>query len=145
MKKMHHNPKLYFLYDPKGHFTNAQTLYYSIKRQVNEIYYGRKKSQDEKNPFKGTVFEKCELPYEIFNVNRMAKNNSKQMLSRLGFLTLRDGSIELAQKNRPELPELKSILRSLERDYNLGNFDKPDYFTPFPFLEGAISFENMRT
>lgn len=23
LKKMHHNPKMFFLYDPRGHFTNA--------------------------------------------------------------------------------------------------------------------------
>jgi hypothetical protein len=62
------------------------------------------------DPNKGTVFEKCQLPYELFNVNRMIKMNAKQMLSRLGFLTLRDGTLEIKGENKPELSEMKSIL-----------------------------------
>lgn len=67
------------------------------------------------------------------------------MLSRLGFLTLRDGSIELNAKNKPELVDMKNSLLNLERDYDLASFYKPDYFTPFPFLEGLVSFDSMRT
>jgi hypothetical protein len=40
----------------------------------------------------------------------MVKMNIKQTLSRLGFLTLRDGTIEVAGKNRPELPNFKNLL-----------------------------------
>ena len=42
LKKLHHNPNTYFLFDPKAHFTNAQTLYLAMKKLVNEKYYGRK-------------------------------------------------------------------------------------------------------
>jgi len=85
-----------------------------MKKLVGEKYYGKKgKKQpkaDKESKIKGGAFEKCELPYEIFNVNRMVKMNIKQMLSRLGFLTLRDGTIEVQGKNRPELPEFKLLL-----------------------------------
>lgn len=67
------------------------------------------------------------------------------MLSRLGFLTLRDGSLELSPKSRPEIPELKSILKNLEIEYNMGSFDKPDYFAPMQFIEGVVSFESLKT
>jgi hypothetical protein len=59
---------------------------------------------------KGSAFENCQLPHELFNVNRMVKMNIKQMLSRLGFLTLRDGSIEVAGKNKPEIGEFRKVL-----------------------------------
>ena len=150
VKKLHHNPKTFFLYDPKGHFANAQALYAATKRRVHEAYYGdegrrTRKEGEEGSLFKGTLFEKCALPSEIFNVNRMAKNSVKQTLSRLGFLVLRDGSIDISEKNRPELPELKSIIADLESQYQIPDFAKPDYFAPFPFIEGVISFEVMRT
>ena len=144
LQKMHHNPNMFFLFDPKGHFTNAQSLYMAMKRMTNETFYGRKGKRDkrtEKSPHKGTVFEKCSLPYELFNMNRMVKLNIKQMLSRLGFLVLRDGSLETQGKNKPELPALKSILGQLESGFELGSFDKPDYYCSFPFMEGVISAE----
>ena len=112
LKKLHHNPNTYFLFDPKAHFTNAQTLYVAMKKLVSEKYYGKKgkknakaKPQDDNKPtsLKGSAFEGCQLPHELFNVNRMVKMNIRQMLSRLGFLTLRDGTIEVAGKNKPEL------------------------------------------
>ena len=76
----------------------------------------------------------------------MVKMNIKQMLSRLGFLTLRDGTIEVQGKSKPELPEFRSLLQNLESDYDLGqNFAKPDYFSSFPFIEGLTSAESMKT
>eukprot|EP00347_Sterkiella_histriomuscorum_P005933 403354707 len=146
LKKLHHNPNLFFLYEPKGHFANAQTLYSAMKRLVGESFYGRpKKNKTEVNPYKGTVFEKCALPRELFNVNRMVKMNYKQAMSRFGFLALRDGSLELNPKNRPEVVDMKKILLDYEQDYDLGSFTKPDYFVPFPFLQGLISYESLRT
>jgi hypothetical protein len=44
----------------------------------------------------------------------MVKMNMKQLLSRLGFLTLRDGTIEVAGKNKPEIADFKIMLSSLE-------------------------------
>lgn len=48
-----------------------------MKRLVGESFYGRGKKKSETNPYKGTVFEKCSLPFELFNVNRMVKMNYK--------------------------------------------------------------------
>ena len=62
LKKMHCHPNMYFLYDPKAHFTNAQSLYLAMKKLVNEKYYGRPRRSSkstEKNEYKGTLFEKC--------------------------------------------------------------------------------------
>lgn len=147
-KKMHHSPNTYFLFDPKAHFTNAQTFYLAMKRQVNDKYYGKKsaKKKEGANPLKGSSFENCQLPSELFNVNRMVKMNTKQLLSRMGFLTLRDGTIEVKGQNKPELPELKNLMQSLEQEYDLGqSFAKPDFYTSFPFLEGIISADSMKT
>jgi len=126
-----------------------------MKKLVSEKYYGKKgkknakaKPQDENKPtsLKGSAFEGCQLPHELFNVNRMVKMNIRQMLSRLGFLTLRDGTIEVAGKNKPELQSFKSILSQLETEFDLGpSYSKPDYFSSFPFIEGVISSENMKT
>jgi hypothetical protein len=68
------------------------------------------------------------------------------MLSRLGFLTLRDGSVDVAGKNKPELPHFKTLLLQLESEFDLGSgYSKPDFFSSFPFIEGVISAENMKT
>ena len=125
LKKLHHSPNTYFLFDPKAHLTNAQTLYLAMKKLVNEKYYGRKgkkakrtsqesEGDNAKVNLKGSAFENCQLPHELFNVNRMVKMNIKQMLSRLGFLTLRDGTIELAGKNKPEIGDFRNLLASIE-------------------------------
>lgn len=66
-------------------------------------------------------------------------------MSRLGFLVLRDGSIEVQDKNKPELAELKGILNELEFEYDIKAFEKPDYFAPFPFIEGVVNSNNYRT
>lgn len=128
-----------------------------MKRLVAEKYFGRKNPKKKAKPgieegeeaapvtLKGTAFENCQLPVELFNVNRMVKMNQKQMLSRLGFLTLRDGQIEVKGQNRPEMPDFKRILASLEESFDLGSsFSKPDYFCSFPFVEGVISADSMK-
>ena len=47
LKKMNCNPNMYFLFDPKGHFTNANTLYLAMKKLVGETYYGRRGEKSE--------------------------------------------------------------------------------------------------
>ena len=42
------------------------------------------------------------------------------MLSRLGFLTLRDGTVEVGGKNKPEIGNFKNLLSSIEQEYDLG-------------------------
>ena len=48
LKKLHQNPNMFFLFDPKAHFTNAQTLYVAMKKLVSEKYYGRKGKKNAK-------------------------------------------------------------------------------------------------
>lgn len=67
------------------------------------------------------------------------------MLSRMGFLTLRDGSLEIKGENKPELSELKSVLANEELQFEMKNFHKPDYYTSFPFIEGIITADNYKT
>ena len=44
------------------------------------------------------------------------------------------------------MPDFKRILSSLEETYDLGSsFSKPDYFCSFPFVEGVISADSMKT
>lgn len=47
------------------------------------------------------------------------------------------------------MPEFKGLLADLESEYDLatdkGSFSKPDYFASFPFVEGVISADNMKT
>ena len=52
---------------------------------------------------RGTIFTRCELPNELFNSNRLVKTKIKQMLGRVGFLMLRDGSLEIKGANCPDL------------------------------------------
>lgn len=63
----------------------------------------------------------------------------------MGFLTLRDGTVEVQGKNKPEIADLKNLLQSIESDFELPGFEKPDYFCSFPFMEGVISADNLRT
>jgi hypothetical protein len=67
LKRMDHNPKAFFLYSPEGHYQNATTLYASLQRALLKKYYG---SDDS---FKGTIFNKCESPNEVFHLNRRTK------------------------------------------------------------------------
>lgn len=50
---------------------------------------------------KGTLFQKCQIPSELFHVNRLVKNKIKAITGRLGYLMLRDGSIEIKGENIP--------------------------------------------
>ena len=95
LKILNHNPKLYFLFDPKGHFVNAQTLYYKMKKLVNEQFYGTYEGSKKlaEGDWKETPFEKAHTPEQLFNVNRRVKMSIKQQLSRFGFLALMEGVI----------------------------------------------------
>ena len=146
----------------RGHYTNARTLYNATKKLLNNKFYGviSKKQQEKldnrygdedsdkkhKKKMKGTIFSQCELPNELFNANRLVKTKIKQTLGRVGYLMLRDGTIELKGENKPELStqEIQDILLDFESNYNLKKFDKPDYFANYAFVEGLISSEEFR-
>jgi len=53
LRQMIKNPDTYFLFDPKGHFVNSRTTYKSLKKLLDEKYFGnlnkaQKKKLDEK-------------------------------------------------------------------------------------------------
>jgi len=83
LKKLDHNPKAFFLFHPQGHYANAMSIYSALKRTLDTKYYGTakkktKKAQEmaddpEKVSFKGTPFHSCEIPYEVFHMNRRTK------------------------------------------------------------------------
>ena len=85
LKKMNHYPKAYFLYNPEGHYSNAMALYQAVKRTLDQKYYGMDKKKrtpryadgdedgDAKVSFKGTPFHTCEIPYDVFHMNRRTK------------------------------------------------------------------------
>ena len=99
-----------------------------------------------KKTLKGTIFTKCELPNEVFNANRLIKTKIKQSLARVGYLMLRDGTLEVKGENKPDLavPEIANVLQELESEFNMKKFDKPDYFANFNFVEGLVSSEEFR-
>lgn len=66
IKKLNHSPNTYFLFDPKGHFNNAQSLYMSMKKHVSEKYYGRKGKRSKKPEIEGTNSEKKMLKGSAF-------------------------------------------------------------------------------
>jgi Methyltransferase domain len=158
MKKMDHNPKDFFLFDPKGHYFNSLSIYKALKRALTEKYYGRERKKTKKDwqnindtdespkihSYKGTAFSNCQIPYELFHLNRRTKLTIKQQLARLGYLTLRDGSLEVDGETKPACKNLKTITAEMESMFGQpGKYEKPDYFVPFPVLEGIVSSEAM--
>jgi hypothetical protein len=68
------------------------------------------------------------------------------MLGRVGFLMLRDGSLEIKGTNCPDLTsqDVKRVLDELEESFQLKTFEKPDYFASASFVEGLTSSEEFR-
>ena len=70
----------------------------------------------------------------------------KQQLSRLGFLMLRDGSLEVkdTQDKKPELAKAKELVGDMASQFQMSSqFAKPDYFVPIPVVEGMASAESL--
>jgi len=59
----------------------------------------------QKKTVKGTLFQKCEIPSQLFHVNRLVKNKIKAMTGRLGYLMRRDGAIEIKGQNIPQVAD----------------------------------------
>ena len=76
----------------------------------------------------------------------MVKTKIKQYLGRVGYLMLRDGSLEVKGNNKPELAtkENAEMLVDLESTFELPTFEKPDYFASFSLVEGLVSAEEFR-
>ena len=108
--------------------------------------------------FKNTVLHDCELPYEVFHLQRRTNLVIRQQLSRIGFLVNRSGQLELKSSNLSEESAnktssymekgksvdfsgiLKELLPEWEARFDLGSqFAKPDYFLPMGIVEGLHS------
>ena len=94
------------------------------------------------------MFSDCVLPYDVFHMNRRTKNTINQTLSKLGFLMLRDGSLELGDSTGHKKPDIQfagEVVKELALEYTMSSkFAKPDYFVPFPVLEGMVSAERLQ-
>ena len=40
LKKMNHNPKAFFLFNPESHYANAMSIYSALKKSLDKKYYG---------------------------------------------------------------------------------------------------------
>ena len=73
----------------------------------------------------------------------MAKMKIKQVLGRVGYLMLRDGTLMInGEKNKPDLAnkDTVEVLKELESAIKSDpKFLKPDYFASAPFIEGLVS------
>ena len=63
-----------------------------------------------------TPFSDCELPIDLFNTNRLVKNHIKNVLGRVGYLMLRDGTLEIKGTKVPQLntSEVQQIVGDME-------------------------------
>jgi hypothetical protein len=176
MQKMNHHPTTLFLFDPvKGHYANAMALYVASRKLLmkknygNAVTGGSKKDKEKvyatpddelKKTFKGTIFDKCSLPYEVFHLQRRTQLNIKQVLSRIGFLVLRDGSLEVKTSNSKNVEDnevrydarsgknlnvgLLPLIKEAEKRFDMGSqYAKPDFFVPFPVIEGLASADSL--
>jgi hypothetical protein len=130
--------KQLFLFKPESHYLNARSLYNSIKKRVYQSYYDKPgKKSGRKN-----AFEKCTLPNEIFNMNRMVKVNIKKQMNRFGFHLIKDGSLNI-KGDKPESPIFKKIIEDAYERFELPSFKKPDLFVPFSTVEGINAAERF--
>ncbi len=49
IKKMDHNPKDYFLFDPSSHYINSLTIYKALKKNLTQKYYGIERKKTKKD------------------------------------------------------------------------------------------------
>ena len=49
LKKMHHNPKAFFLFSPEAHYVNAMSVYSALKRILDEKHYGTGKAKKKQS------------------------------------------------------------------------------------------------
>lgn len=71
----------------------------------------------------------------------MVKGYFKQALGRVGFLMLRDGTLELKGNNVPILntKHVQQVIADHEKVFEQPAFQKSDYFASAPFVEGLVS------
>ena len=77
-------------------------------------------------------------------MQRRTKLTIKQYLSKMGFLMLRDGTLEVKGDNKPEIKDVEEILLEMASQFEMSStFKKPDYFVPMTVVEGLASSANM--
>ena len=104
----------------------------------------RNMEKKQKKTVKGTMFSKCQIPSELFHINRLVKNKIKAVTGRLGYLMLRDGTIEIKGDNIPQLADnTREVVVDLEEEYKLTAFSKPDYFVSAALVDGLISSQEF--
>jgi methylase of polypeptide subunit release factors len=137
----------FFLYKPESHFGNDITLLKSIRKKLNQDYFGTEKKPE--NPFRN-----CKTPNEIFNLSRNIKFDLKMKLSRIGFILLRNGEVSVLHKegsilqNNANIQEInrefikKHEVMLLENQNDESKFSRYDYYISAEMLEGIISANN---
>ena len=62
----------------------------------------------------------------------------------MGFLMLRDGSLEIKGDNTPEIKDIEEIMLEIANQFEISSsYKKPDYFVPMTVFEGLASSANM--
>jgi methylase of polypeptide subunit release factors len=139
----------FFLFKPESHFGNTINLLKSLRKRMNEDYFGTDKKPE--NPFRN-----CKTPNEIFNLSRNIKFDSKMKLARIGYVLMKNGEVSIVHKdesilqNNPNLQEInRDFIKKHETmlinspTFNEDNkFSRYDYFMSAEMLEGIISANN---
>lgn len=139
------------LFKPESHYGNAVTLFKSIRKKLNQEYFGTDKRPE--NPFRN-----CKTPDQIFNLSRTIKLNIKMKLARFGFILLRNGEVNILHKEGSILQNnsnIQSICREFIKRHEVillenpcvfnsdqSKFAKYDYFLSSEIFEGIISANN---
>lgn len=142
--------KSYYLFKPDSHLYNATINFTSIKKKLNEQYYGNSKSN--KNPF-----ESCTSIKDIFNLSRNIKMSIKKELSRFGIKVFRTGEIDINTNNDSFIRNNLVLngffienFNKFEREFEKNNskvndslvedikFTKYDYFVSMNILDGIL-------
>ena len=79
-------------------------------------------------------------------MQRRTKLTIRQQLSRLGFLVLRDGTLEVRdnQEKKPELSSAQEIVTDMAMQFQMQDtYAKPDFFVPITVIEGLASSEAL--
>ena len=136
--------KSYFIFNPNSHFGNSILLYKSLKKKLNEKYFGT--SKKPLNPF-----EKCKTTKEIYHLSRNIKVSLSSKLSKVGYVLYKNGDVNINHKDSSILQNnlnIRTIILDFIKNheenikiYTSANdkFNKYDYFIPTKLYEGIIS------
>ena len=75
----------------------------------------------------------------MFHTQRRTKLTIKQYLSKMGFLMLRDGTLEVKGDSKPEIKDVEEILLEMASQFEMSStFKKPDYFGKFGKIHKVV-------